>query len=54
MLDRKGCAPQNRYKNKEEEEVIAWGSALEGDEVALSLTLKPELKERAAPLAETA
>ena len=39
---------------KEGEEIIAWGSALEGDDVALSLTLKPELKERAAPLTETA
>lgn len=41
-------------KNKEGKEIIAWGSALEGDDVALSLTLKPALKERAAPLAETA
>ena len=43
-----------RKENKEGEEMIAWGSALEGDDVALSLTLKPALKERAAPLAETA
>lgn len=54
MPDRKGCEPQDRYKNKEEEKVIAGGSAPEGDDVALSLTLKPELKKRAAPLAETA
>lgn len=46
MPDRKECEPQDRYKNKEEEKVIAWGSALEGDDVALSLTLKPELKEQ--------
>lgn len=46
MLDRKECEPQDRYKNKEEEKVIAWGSALERDDVALSLTLKPELKEQ--------
>ena len=57
MLNRKDCEPQYRFKrkeNKEREEMIAWGSALEGDDVALCLTLKPALKERAALLAETA
>lgn len=58
MLDRKGCEPQDRLekrkKKKEEEEITAWGFALEVDDVALSLTLKPELKKRAVPLAEAA
>lgn len=54
MLGRKECERQDREKNTEEKEITAWGSALEGDDVALSLTLKPEVSERAILLAETA
>lgn len=38
------------YKNRED--IIAWrlgGSALEGDDRALGLTLKPELREKSSP-----
>lgn len=55
MLDRKRCERQDRYKSNSE--IITWGrgggwSAQEGNHVALSLTLKPEIKETIVSLAE--